>query len=127
MSENPSRWIDGLLAKLESFVELQSPGSLDIRYGEGELVVAPDVLELVGGENDGDEVFAFFNVELNALMDEFDERPEVTWNTMHDELWVDGRIGGTAAFVIFRRNPFSDIGSASQVLDGNAIRGKREL
>ena len=127
MSENPNPWMDALLAKLESFVELQSPGSLDIRCAEGELVIAPDVLELVGGENDGDEVFPFFNVELSALLDEFDERPEVTWNTMHDELWVDGQIGGADAFVIFRRNPFSNVGSASQVLDGSMIREKREL
>jgi hypothetical protein len=126
MSENPNPWIDALLAKLELFVELQSSGALDIQYVEGELVISPDVLELVGGENDGDEVFPFFNVELSALMDEFDERPEVTWNTMHDELWVDGQIGGTAAFVIFRRNPFSDVGSASRVLDGSTIREKRE-
>lgn len=88
MSENPSPWIDILSAKLESYVELQSPGALDVRCAEGELVIAPDVLELVGGENDGDEVFPFFNVELSALMDEFDERPEVTWNTMHDELSI---------------------------------------
>ena len=114
------------MAKLESFVELQSPGALDIRSAEGELVIAPDVLELVGGEDDGDEVFPFFNVELSALMDEFDERPEVTWNTMHDELSVEGQIGGTAAYVSFRRNPFSDVGSASRVLDGSTIREKRE-
>jgi hypothetical protein len=67
MSENPNPWIDALLAKLELFVELQSSGALDIQYAEGELVISPDVLELVGGENDGDEVFPFFNVELSAL------------------------------------------------------------
>ena len=126
MSDNPSPWIDALLAKLEAFIELQSPGSLDIRCAEGELVIAPDVLELVGGENDGDEFFPYFNVELSGLMDEFDEHPEVTWNTVHDELCVDGQIGGAAAFVIFRRNPFSNVGSTSQVLDGSAIREKRD-
>jgi hypothetical protein len=120
--------MDTLLANLESFVEFQSPGSLDIQYGtaECELIIAPDVLELVGGEHDGDEVFAFFTVNLTALMDEFDELPEVMWNTMHDELWVDGQIDGAAAFVIFRRNPFSDAGPASQVMDGNTVRKKRE-
>jgi hypothetical protein len=45
---------------------------------------------------------------------------------MHDELWVDGQIDGAAAFVIFRRNPFSDASPASQVMDGNTVRKKRE-
>jgi len=57
---------------------------------------------------------------------EFDELPEVMWTTMHDELWVDGQIDGAAAFVMFRRNPFSDAGPASQVMDGNTVRKKRE-
>ena len=103
-------------------------GSLDIRYNtaERQLVIAPNVLELVGGEHDGDEVFAFFSVNLTALMDAFDELPEVTWNTMHDELWLEGHIDGADAFVILRRNPFSDAGPASEVMDGNTIRKKRE-
>ena len=128
MSENPNPWMDTLLDNLESFVEFQTPGSLDIRYNTADckLIIAPDVLELVGGEHDGDEVFAFFTVDLTALMNEFDELPEVMWNTMHDELWVDGQIDGADAFVIFRRNPFSDAGPASQVTDGNTIRKKRE-
>ena len=47
MSENPNPWIDAFLAKLELIIELQSSGALDIQYAEGELVISPEVLELV--------------------------------------------------------------------------------
>ncbi len=69
--------------------------------------------------------YPFFTVDLSVLFESFDETPGVVWHTMHDELWVDGRIGGEDAFIIFRRNPFSDVGPASQVLEGNMLREKR--
>ena len=127
MSNELRPWMEKLMDQMETFVELDSPGSLDIRYNEGEcqIVIAPDVLELVGGEHDGDEVYPFFTVNLSVLNDVFVETPEVMWHTMHDELWVDGKIGGEHAFIIFRRNPFSDVGPASQVLEGNMLREKK--
>ncbi len=128
MSNKLRPWMEKLKDQMEAFVELDSPGSLDIRYNEVEcqMVIAPDVLELVGGEHDGDQVYPLFTVHLSVLNDLFDETPEVMWHTMHDELWVDGRIGGEDAFIIFRRNPFDDAGPASQVLEGNILREKQE-
>ena len=40
-----------------------------------------------------------------------DEVPEVMWQTMHEELWIEGTIRGEAAFVIIRRNPFDAAGT----------------
>ena len=128
MSEQLRPWMEKLIDQLESNIELDSPGSLDIRYNEVEcqILIAPDVVELVGGEHDGDEVYPFFTVHLSALCESFDETPEVMWLTMHNELWVEGKIGGEDAFIIFRRNPFDDVGPASQVLEGNMLREQRD-
>ena len=128
MSEQPRPWMEKLIDQVEAFVELDSPGSLDIRYNDVEyqLLIAPDVLELVGGKHDGDEVYPFFTVNLSVLFESFDETPEVMWHTMHDELWVDGRIGGEDAFIIFKRHPFDDVGPASHVFEGNMLREKRD-
>ena len=89
------------------------------------MLVAPDVIELVGGEHDGEDVYPFLTIDLSELSEEFDETPEMTWHTMHDELWVNGKIDGENAFVIFRRTPFSDVAPTSHVFDGNKLREKR--
>lgn len=121
-------WLERLISQIEACLELGSLGGIDVRYNESEeqLIIAPDIAELVGGPDDGEEVFPFFSLHVTALLEVFEKHPEVTWHTMHDELWVEGRIDGQDAFVIFRRHPFDDAGPANQVVDGGTLRDKRD-
>ncbi len=61
---------------------------------ECQLIIAPALAEIVGGAEDGEEVFSFFSMHLAALTQAFDALPEMSWDTMHDDLHVEGEIDG---------------------------------
>lgn len=120
------QWVEHFCALLGEFVELESPGTIEWRFvpREQQLVVAPGLLELVGGAEDGEVVYPYFVVHLRELAEEFDSPPSLEWNTMHDELWVSGEMDGEEAFVILRKEPFADGAAPSHRLDGARLRRK---
>ncbi len=124
MTDIPVSWMDDLVEHMESFIECTCAGSLDIRFGVDEPVlhVAPELLELAGGMNDGEEVFPMFTIDVSALLSEFDEGPDVRWDTMQGELSIDGTIDGDEAIVILRQHPFDDVTPTGQVVDGEILR-----
>ena len=131
MADVPN-WVEKLLEETDRFLEGHSPGPLEFRFveAEGQLVIAPGLVEMVGGSEDGTEAYPFFSVHLSGLMELFDQPPEVLWTTMHDELHVDGlhvegKIDGQDAWVTFQKAPFDDAKAASEVVDGGMVRPKR--
>jgi len=95
MSDVP-HWTDKVLDQLETFLELASPGDFDTRLIEEDdhLLMAPDLVEMVGGPDDGAECYPFITVRLRELLELFDEVLGATWNTQHRELDVHGKIDG---------------------------------
>jgi hypothetical protein len=62
-------------------MEAHSPvGSLRFRYyEEGELVLYPASIELLGGEDDGAIVSTGFSLDIKELISSFDEVDSVKW------------------------------------------------
>ena len=71
-------------------------------------VKSPAVSEIVGGAEDGDEVFPFFSLHLAMLASVFDRLPEMSWGTLHDELHVEGSIDGDDAWITVRKFPLQE-------------------
>ena len=120
-------WVNKFLDKLGEVLELKSPGKVSWRYNEFEdwLLVAPSVLELAGGANDGESVYPFFALHVSDLSEIFDEPPELFWDTMNDEFSVQGKIDGDDAWITIFRNPFED-DEPDDIVDPNgAIRKKK--
>lgn len=103
-------WVDAFLDRLDEAVEWHSPGKLCCRYvpDEDRLLIAPAVLEMVGGADDGESVFPFFTLHVSHLIEVFDEFPEMMWNTMLNEFSIEGKIDGEEAWVTISREPFDD-------------------
>jgi hypothetical protein len=120
------RWPEKVLDRLEQSLEWQSPGALSWRFHEDEnwLRLAPSVVELVGGADDGESVYPFFSLHLSHWIEIFDRRPEMIWNTMGNEFSLEGKINDEDAWVTFSREPFDDE-EPQDVLDPNGgIRKK---
>jgi hypothetical protein len=120
------RWVEKVLDQLEQSLEWQSPGALSWRFHEDEhwLRLAPSVVELVGGADDGESVYPFFSLHLSYLIEIFDQLPEMIWNTMGNEFSLEGKINGEDAWITFSRDPFDDE-EPQDVLDPNGgIRRK---
>ena len=61
--------------------ESHSLGSFELRFSpeECQLIIAPAVPEMVGGAEDGEEVFPFFSIHLAELAKAFDALPMARW------------------------------------------------
>jgi len=104
------RWIEKFLDQLETAIKWQSPGTMSWRFHEDEnwLRLAPSLVELVGGADDGEAVYPFFSLHLSNLMEIFDELPEMSWDGMNNEFSVEGKIDGDDAWITISREPFDD-------------------
>jgi hypothetical protein len=111
MSEDSQkRWVEKFFDQLDEGLEWYSPGSISWRFNAEEnwLQLAPCLLELVGGAEDGASVYPFYSLNVSHLIEIFDELPEMLWNTMYDEFSMEGQIGGDDAWITFSRAPFDD-------------------
>jgi hypothetical protein len=106
----PMRWVEKVLDQLDQSLEWQSPGALSWRFHEDEnwLRLAPSVVELVGGADDGESVYSFFSLNISHLIEIFDQLPEMLWNTRSDEFSLEGKINGEDAWITLSREPFDD-------------------
>ena len=104
------RWVEKFLDQVEEALEWQPLGTMSWRFHEDEnwLRLAPSLVEIVGGAEDGEAVFPFYSLYLSRLIDVFDELPEMFWNTMHNEFSLEGKIDGDDAWITFSREPFDD-------------------
>ena len=104
------KWVQKALNQLDRALEWSSLGKISWRYAQEEscLTLAPALLEVVGGADDGEAVYPFYSLEVSAFGEVFDEPPSTLWNGMTNELSMEGRIGGDNAWIIFRREPFDD-------------------
>jgi hypothetical protein len=127
MDEAP-KWVDVVLDALEGCVECYSPGSLDVRFVpvESQLVVAPALAEIVGGAEDGEEVYPLFSAHLAELAKTFDGMPEMSWDTMYDELHVEGEIDGEDAWITIQKFPFSDDDETRWVIEEGTLRRRKD-
>ena len=121
------KWTRTLVEKLDLCLELDSMGTVSFRYidVEAQLLIAPGVIELVGGKDDGESVFPSIHLDVSELISVFDPSPHVAWSTRNDELHVEGTINGEEAWVTFLKHPFDDE-EPSWVLDQGDIRPRQE-
>ena len=120
-------WVDKVFDKLVEAFEMQSPGNITTRFIEVEnwLRVAPSPVEVVGGVDDGQSIYPFYSLQMSVLVELFDEPPEIFWDTMSNELSVEGQIDGEDAWITFSSEPFVD-DEPEDVLDLNGgIRKKK--
>src|SRR5450432_2352473 len=105
LGDMPMRWFEKVLDQLEQSLEWMSPGALSWRFDEEEnwLRLAPSVIEVVGGADDGESVYSFFSLDVSHLIEIFDELPEMIWNTMSNEFWVEGKVDGEDAWITLSR------------------------
>jgi hypothetical protein len=110
MEDTPKRWVEKFLDRLDEALEWQSMGTLAWRFhpDDGWLQIAPCPFEVVGGADDGESVFPFFSLHVTHLIEIFDAMPEMQWNTMNGELSLEGKIGGSDAWVTLQQAPFED-------------------
>ena len=104
------RWVDKCLDRLNDALECQSLGTISWRFHEDEncLRLAPSLVELVGGADDGEPVYPFYSLNVAHFIEIFDELPELLWDTMSNEFSVEGKIAGDDAWITFLRDPFDD-------------------
>ena len=104
------RWVEKFLDQLSEALEQRSPGTMSWRFHEDEnwLRVAPALVELIGGADDGEPVFPFYSLHVSHLLEIFDELPEMLWDTMSNEFSVEGQIDGDDAWITFSQDPFDD-------------------
>jgi len=104
------RWVEKFLEQLDDALELKSLGTISWRFHKDEnwLRVAPSLVELVGGADDGEPVYPFYSLNVSHLIEVFNERPEMNWDTMSNEFSLEGKIDGDDAWIILSREPFDD-------------------
>ena len=125
---NAPQWVVKILDMLGGCVECYSAGSLDIEFDaeDSHLVCAPAMTEVAGGAEDGNQVFPFFSVHLAELSKAFDSAPEMSWDTMHDDLHVEGEIDGEDAWITIQKFPFEGEDRPGWVIDGGTIRRRED-
>jgi len=103
-------WIEKALDKIGEAVEWQSMGTLSWRFNDIEnwLLLAPGLVELVGGPDDGESVYPFYSLDVSHLVEVFDEPPAMRWDNMNNEFSVEGKIDGDEAWITFCKEPFDD-------------------
>ena len=108
--DDAPQWVDAILDVLQGCIEGYGPGSFELRFSPGEcrLIIAPVLDEIVGGAEDGEEVFPFFSMHLTELAQAFDALPEMSWDTMHDKLHVEGEIDGEDVWITIQKFPLKD-------------------
>lgn len=123
------RWIEKFLDQLDTAIEWQSPGTMSWRFHEDEnwLRLAPSLVELVGGADDGEAVYPFFSLHFLNLMGIFDELPEMSWDGMNNEFSVEGKIDGDDAWITISREPFEDEEPEDVFDSQGGIRKKKPL
>jgi len=128
MSEEPA-WIQKVVAALETAIEFESPGSFEIALGEdGQvLAVAPCLVEFVDDDQESEEGFPFYNLELRPLMNVFDNSPNVAWHTRDSSIWLEGKIDGVDACVLLQGEPFEDAEPSFVVDSEGNIREKEAM
>ena len=121
------RWVEKLLDQLDGSIEWQSLGTLAWRYSEEEgwLLIAPSPLEIVGGAEDGESVFPFYSLHISILIEIFDELPTMLWDSMRNELSIEGKIDGSDAWITFCREPFED-DEPQDILDPDGSMRKKQ-
>src|SRR5436309_11904356 len=121
------RWVEKFFDQLDLSLEWHSPGTMAWRFAEEEgwLQIAPCPLEVVGGADDGESVYPFYSLHVSALLEVFDDVPEMLWSTMAHEFSLEGKIDGQDAWITFHEAPF-DGEEPDDVLDPNSgIRKKK--
>lgn len=110
MSNNSFTWVERAVEHLQSCLEIESLGGVSWRFVEveGLMIIAPSLLEMVGGRNDGEEIYSFFNLDVGELVEVFDEPPVIYWSTREQMVSLEGRIGGEDAWLQIRSLPFDD-------------------
>ncbi len=126
--DDAPQWVEAIVDVLEGCIEGYSPGSFELQFSpvECQLIIAPALAEIVGGAEDGEEVFAFFSIHLAALAQAFDALPEMSWDTMYDELHVEGEIDGADAWITIRKFPFEEEDRPRWVIERGSIRRREE-
>ena len=126
--DNTPQWVDAILEVLEGCIESYSPGSFELRFvpEECQLSIAPALVEIVGGAEDGEEAFAYFSLQLAALARAFDGLPHMSWNTMQDELHVEGTIDGEDAWITVQKFPFGDDEKPRWLIEGAVLRRRED-
>jgi len=118
-------WIQKALDQLDQSLEWKSLGKISWRYDPDDscLMLAPALLEMVGGANDGEEVYPSYSLDVSSFSVVFDELPVTIWDGMANELSMEGNIDGNDAWIIIRRDPFDDDEPNDIVEPGGGIRG----
>lgn len=104
------KWVETFLDRLDPALEWSSPGTLSWRFHKDEnwLRLAPALVEIVGGADDGEPVYPFYSLHVSHLIEIFDDVPEMKWDTMNNEFSVEGQIHGDDAWITFSKEPFDD-------------------
>ncbi|MBX3452489.1 MAG: hypothetical protein KF777_23260 [Planctomycetaceae bacterium] len=105
-----SDWIEKVLESVSSNLEWQSLGAIAFRVTEDrELLLAPAGAEVVGGRNDGEQVYSGYTLSVSGVAELFDRLPEIHLNTQPvANLSLIGTIGGQSAVVLISTHPFPD-------------------
>jgi len=119
-------WVQKALEQLDLSVEWRSLGKMAWRYVEEDscLTLAPALLEMVGGADDGEAVYPFYTLEVSSFVEIFDGPPTTHWDGMANELSMESKIDGDDAWIIFKREPFDDDEPQDVVDPDGGIREK---
>ncbi len=122
--DDAPQWVEAIVDVLEGCIEGYSPGSFELQFSpmECQLIIAPALAEIVGGAEDSEEVFPFFSMHLAELAQAFDALPEMSWDTMYDELHVEGEIDAEDAWITIRKFPFEETDRPRWVIEGGTIQ-----
>ena len=102
-------WVKTALDRLDACLQWESLGGMGWRLIEdGPLIVAPALIEMIGGRNDGEEVFAAFSLDLGEFARVFDAPPQIIWSTRERSVSFEGKIGEEDAWIEIRSEPFDD-------------------
>lgn len=120
-------WVQKAIDQLDRALEWSSLGKMSWRYDEEDscLTLAPALLEVVGGADDGEAVYPFYSLDVSAFGEVFDEPPTTMWAGMSNELSMEGVIDGNDAWIVFRREPFDDDDAQDVVDPDGGVREKR--
>lgn len=120
-------WMQKALDQLDHSLEWQSLGQMAWRYLDEDscLTLAPALLEMLGGADDGQAVYPFYSLDVSSFVEIFDEPPSTVWNGMTNELSMEGKIDGDDAWIIFQREPFDDDEPQDVVEPDGGIREKK--
>jgi hypothetical protein len=120
-------WVEKVLDQLDQSLEWQSLGKLSWRFDEEDnhLRLAPALMEMSGGADDGQEVYPFYSLDVSSLIEVFDKPPSMSWSTMTNEFSLEGPIGGNDSWITFCRDPFDDDEPQDMVDPDGGIRQKK--